>query len=52
MVAEVGWCFIVAGVIVEDAMWEERGVGVWDWDSKGKGEVASVGWANVHGKEY
>ena len=43
MVAEVGWCFIVAGVVVEDAMWEEWGVGVWDWDSKGEGEVASVG---------
>ena len=33
VVAELGWYFIVAGVIVEDAMWEERGVGVWDWDA-------------------
>ena len=50
--AEPCWYFIVAGVVVEDAMWEERGVGVWDWDAEGKGEVASIGWASMDGEEY
>ena len=51
MVVEVGWCFVVTGVVVEDEMWEEWGVGVWDWDSESEGEVASVRWASVYGEE-
>ena len=51
MVVEVGWCVVVEGVVVEDAMWEEWGVGVWDWDAEGEGEVASIGWASVYGEE-